>query len=109
MEKKKQRSGPQEHLKGLLKIIQDPEGFKSMIYEVDEDLIVVYDKFPKAKHHLLVIPKREIEGPAHLTKEHLPLLLKMKSKAQSIREKLLKEHSEIPGFRTGFHAIPSMM
>jgi len=87
-------------------------------------VIVIYDRFPKARHHYLVLPRQEIDGPKELTRDHLPLLQHMHDKAQSIAQRyvpiystsgnvigvrfsLIKEDSSLR-FRTGFHAIPSM-
>ncbi|KAJ3338876.1 Vacuolar protein sorting-associated protein 41 [Gonapodya sp. JEL0774] len=50
----------------------------------DDQLVVVEDKFPKAKKHLLVIPRKHIEGINDLTRTDLPLLQKMKMRADLV-------------------------
>ena len=46
--------------------------------EIQKDWIIVYDKFPKARLHGLVIARDpELEGPADLRAEHVPLLIAM--------------------------------
>ncbi len=46
--------------------------------QVHHDCVLILDKFPKAKHHALVIAREEgLDGPHLLRKEHLPLLQHM--------------------------------
>lgn len=47
-----------------------------ILYE-DEQFAVFDDKFPIAKHHIEVIPKRVIEDITHLTKDDIPLVENM--------------------------------
>jgi hypothetical protein len=39
-----------------------------------EEVLVIYDKMPKARRHMLVLPLREIDGPQTLKRFHLPVL-----------------------------------
>lgn len=34
----------------------------------DAETIVIHDKFPKSKHHFLVMPTRPVDGFKHLSK-----------------------------------------
>ena len=46
--------------------------------QVHDDCVLILDKFPKAKHHALVIAREQgLDGPHLLRKEHLPLLQHM--------------------------------
>lgn len=42
-----------------------------------EDLVVIRDKFPKARHHFLVLPKERIANLASLTGNHVPIIEEM--------------------------------
>lgn len=53
--------------------IANGEDKETKILYQDEDIIIIPDKFPAAKHHILVIPKNHIENATHLTSEHLSL------------------------------------
>jgi hypothetical protein len=39
-----------------------------------EEVLVIYDKMPKARRHMLVLPVSEIDGPESLKRFHLPVL-----------------------------------
>jgi hypothetical protein len=39
-----------------------------------EEVLVIYDKMPKARRHMLVLPLREIDSPQTLKRFHLPVL-----------------------------------
>ena len=47
---------------GLLYTIKDP---KNLIIS-SEDAVVIHDKYPKAKHHYLVLPKADIPDIFHV-------------------------------------------
>jgi aprataxin len=68
----------------LLDYIHHPERHAEDIYYQDSQLIAIRDKFPKALHHLLVMPKESIQNFSKLTKDHLPLLLEMKKRGETI-------------------------
>lgn len=56
----------------------------------DDDLIVIKDKYPKAKTHLLIIPKKPIETVNHIDEsegDHL-LIGKMFLRAKAIAKEL---------------------
>ena len=102
------------------------------IYYRDDDCVVIYDGYPKARMHLLLLPRqlqsKEIQSIANLRKDdHYELLLKCHATARELvlhltsEYKILyskngkkdnsKEDSQLPfpGFRIGYHAIPSMI
>ncbi|KAJ3298334.1 hypothetical protein HK104_010799 [Borealophlyctis nickersoniae] len=82
------------------------------VVEFDENVVVVEDKFPKSKHHYLVIPRRPIDSLGYLKRSDLPILDTMKRHADALVAKLTaKPTSGMIGeqqFRIGFHAVPSM-
>ncbi len=77
-------------------LFEDPASFDIV---KETDLVwVIKDKFPKARTHLLVIPKvRLLNGIADLRPEHAPLLRHMREVA-----------AEYDGCIIGFHKEPSM-
>ncbi|XP_051154793.1 aprataxin isoform X2 [Leptopilina boulardi] len=84
---------------GMLNSMNDP-----VLKVLEDDLIVVIkDKYPKAKFHYLVIPKEDIKSIIHVKKENLNLLQHMEEVGQNIS----KKHNDSE-FIIGYHAIPSM-
>jgi len=68
-----------------------------------EDHVVIKDKFPKARHHYLVLPIERIDTLQSLEARHAPLLSRMCETGRS----LTLQHPKSQ-FRIGFHAVPSM-
>eukprot|EP01122_Echinamoeba_exundans_P016704 TRINITY_DN854_c0_g1_i2.p1 TRINITY_DN854_c0_g1~~TRINITY_DN854_c0_g1_i2.p1 ORF type:complete len:332 (-),score=37.79 TRINITY_DN854_c0_g1_i2:91-1086(-) len=91
----------------LAPYVLTPEKFPEAVYHHDDKVIVIYDKFPKAKFHFLVMPRAIVDGFRALTSSSVPMLKDMKILADKMVKKLTLDH---PGtkFRVGFHAIPSM-
>uniref|UniRef100_A0A8D2D996 Aprataxin n=1 Tax=Sciurus vulgaris TaxID=55149 RepID=A0A8D2D996_SCIVU len=87
---------------GLKVSMQDP---KMQVYK-DEQVVVIKDKYPKARHHWLVLPWASISSLKDVTREHLELLKHM----HSVGEKVIADFagSGKLHFRLGYHAIPSM-
>jgi len=54
----------------------------------DELTIVIHDIAPKAKHHLLIIPKKEIESMEHLLPEDAEMFSHMAFVGQKVARKL---------------------
>ncbi|XP_067946632.1 aprataxin-like [Watersipora subatra] len=69
----------------------------------DDEMVVIKDKYPKARYHYLVLPKTKIANLNALTKEHIPLLTRMYERA-----KIITKDSTVKTFRYGYHAVPSM-
>ncbi len=47
---------------------------------MDEQCLLINDKYPKAKRHALVIPRTaELDSPSQLGQKHLPLLRHMQA------------------------------
>ena len=50
------------------------------VVHVDDDVIAVKDKYPKARHHFLIMPtERALGNVRDLSVEHVPLLQKMEA------------------------------
>jgi aprataxin len=91
------------------------------LYYRDDKVVVIYDQFPKAMYHLLILPKdTTVIDMSHLTKEHIPLIQHM----QFVGEQIIKQYvifisfltrislksviKEKIEFKVGFHALPSL-
>uniref|UniRef100_G3REA2 Aprataxin n=1 Tax=Gorilla gorilla gorilla TaxID=9595 RepID=G3REA2_GORGO len=72
----------------------------------DEQVVVIKDKYPKARYHWLVLPWTSISSLKAVTREHLELLKHM----HTVGEKVIVDFagSSKLRFRLGYHAIPSM-
>ena len=84
---------------GLLSSMNDPE---FVIYSTT-DLVVIRDKYPKSRHHFLVIPKKSINKIGDLVSEDVSLLEAMEDQAS----RLVSKHPESE-FILGYHAVPSI-
>lgn len=72
----------------------------------DEQVVVIKDKYPKARYHWLVLPWASVSSLKAVTGEHLELLKHM----HTVGEKMIADFagSSKLRFRLGYHAIPSM-
>lgn len=72
----------------------------------DEKVVVIKDKYPKARYHWLVLPWYSISSLKALRREHVELLEHM----QQIGEHMVQQcpGSDRTHFRLGYHAVPSM-
>lgn len=87
----------------LLETIKDPE----YIVIKTEQIVAIRDKFPKAKHHFLVIPLADnIDTAFNLTKKDIPLVNEMHLLALNLIE---SAGQKLENFKIGFHAEPSMI
>ncbi|CAG8478822.1 11063_t:CDS:10 [Ambispora leptoticha] len=92
----------------LLEYLEKPEKYSNdEMYHYDDEFVIVWDKFPKAKKHFLVIPRRRINFIDELTSDDLQLVQKMKEKGEWVIERMKQENPKLQ-FRMGFHTIPSM-
>nr|XP_023964281.1 aprataxin isoform X6 [Chrysemys picta bellii] len=83
--------------KGYVKIKQ--------VYK-DERVVVIKDKYPKARYHWLILPWDSISSLKSVTKEHLELLEHMHAVGEKLIQQCLDKDSL--EFRLGYHAVPSM-
>lgn len=70
-----------------------------------ETAVVIRDKYPKAKHHFLVLPKDDISSIFKLKRDHIPILDELRLLATNVIETSGEKEKN---FNIGFHAIPSM-
>uniref|UniRef100_A0A673I2K8 Aprataxin n=1 Tax=Sinocyclocheilus rhinocerous TaxID=307959 RepID=A0A673I2K8_9TELE len=87
---------------GLKVSMQDP---KMQVYK-DDRVVVIKDKYPKARYHWLVLPWDSISSLKALRSEHVELLKHM----QRVGDQMLQQCPDAHKlrFRLGYHAIPSM-
>ncbi|XP_044045148.1 aprataxin isoform X2 [Siniperca chuatsi] len=87
---------------GLKASMQDP---KMQVYK-DDKVVVIKDKYPKARYHWLVLPWQSISSLKALREEHCDLVKHM----QQVADQMVQQCPDVGSlrFRTGYHAIPSM-
>lgn len=84
---------------GLLDSMNNPE----TIVKKTDNLVVIHDKYPKAKIHYLVLPEDNINSIYKLNSSHVSLLEEFGEFYEEIKAEH-KGHS----LQAGFHAVPSM-
>jgi aprataxin len=83
---------------------------------MNENYVCIYDKYPKAKHHCLLMPRLgmlKVSSINELTPHHLDELKRFHALARNIVHELQTSISNagdhpIPEFKLGYHAIPSL-
>lgn len=98
----KARKAPWSH--SLATYLHNPQLHPEYILNSTKDYVVVKDKFPKARHHFLVIAR--IDRPMSvfdITRDHLAMLIEMKKAADALAAEFSSEK-----FKIGFHPLPSM-
>lgn len=88
---------------GLIYGMSDPE----QIYEEDHLTVTLFDAFPKARYHYLVVPKQDIHSVKELTRENLELLKHIHKVAENLIERVCRKEPNTT-FRFGYHAVPSL-
>lgn len=98
----KNNGGSMHWNQGLKVSMQDP----SMQVYKDDTVVVIKDKYPKARYHWLVLPWQPIPNLKSLRKEDCDLVKHM----HNIGEQMVSQCPESDSllFRLGYHAIPSM-
>ena len=84
---------------GLLSSMNDPE----YIVSSTDSIVIIKDKYPKAKHHYLVLPKKKINNLSSIVVEDLDLLKHMDEEARILISKYPESE-----FKIGYHCVPSM-
>ncbi|XP_077379463.1 aprataxin isoform X2 [Festucalex cinctus] len=87
---------------GLKASMQDPN---MQVYK-DDKVVVIKDKYPKARYHWLVLPWVSIPSLKYLRDEHCSLVKHMQQVADQMVQRC--PHANSLDFRSGYHAIPSM-
>ncbi|XP_056264735.1 aprataxin isoform X2 [Pseudoliparis swirei] len=87
---------------GLKTSMNDP---KMQVYK-DDKVVVIKDKYPKARYHWLVLPWQIISSLKALSEVHCDLVKHM----QQVADQIVRQCPDagLLRFRTGYHAIPSM-
>ncbi|CAG8643999.1 15045_t:CDS:2 [Racocetra fulgida] len=69
----------------LLPFCERPEIFSDKeVYSYDDNIVIIWDKYPKAKIHLLVMPRQKIDSLKELKRQDLNLIETMKLKGQEV-------------------------
>ncbi|XP_075947372.1 aprataxin isoform X3 [Anarhichas minor] len=100
--KRRKKEGFGHWSQGLKTSMQDP---KMQVYK-DDKVVVIKDKYPKARYHWLVLPWQTISSLKALSEEHCDLVKHM----QQVADQMVQQCPDASSlrFRTGYHAIPSM-
>jgi len=97
----------------LISYVSSPTKHADMIVSRDDPeskaaTMTIVDKYPKAKHHLLIIPlDKTLLTFAKLERRHVALLEHMVDVGHSAISSLCAKDTTLR-FRLGFHAVPSM-
>ncbi|KAL5539231.1 hypothetical protein UlMin_043895 [Ulmus minor] len=85
-----------------------PEKHKDTVLKVSDDVVVIYDVYPRAWKHLLVLARHKgLDRLADICEEHLQLLKTMHAVGLKWADKFFKEDASLI-FRLGYHSVPSM-
>ncbi len=90
----------------LVDIATNPELYGESVLFCDDRVVAVRDKFPKARVHVLVMPRRVVDDFAQLKSEDVPLLRYMEEVGREVQRKVDPEKKLV--FRMGYHAVPSL-
>ena len=88
---------------GLTHGMSDPE----QVFEEDDLTVTLFDAFPKARFHFLVVPREDIHSVKELTRDNLELLKHIHKVAESLIERVCQKEPNT-SFRFGYHAVPSL-
>lgn len=100
---------PSSWQNALSTILSRTETHASIILFQNEKYLCIYDKYPKAKYHCLLMPRNgilQVSGINELTLHHLDELKEFHTLARNIASKL--QSSTKSTFQLGYHAIPSL-
>lgn len=91
----------------LQQYARNPKDFGSVVRFFNDRVVVIEDKFPKARVHRLVLARDlKLNKVTDLHREHLPLLLEMQRIAN---DQIQQCSGGDRSFQVGFHAVPSML
>ncbi|MCL7026540.1 hypothetical protein MKW94_014170 [Papaver nudicaule] len=87
---------------------KDPVRYNQEVIEILDDVVVLYDLYPKARRHLLVVLRKDgLDRLADVRKEHLPLLKIAHAVGVKWAMKFIFDEPSLV-FRLGYHSDPSM-
>jgi aprataxin len=87
----------------LMKYAVNPNEYPAQVPYYDNNLILLNNKFPKSKIHVMLIPRIPIASVWELNSSHLGVLEQF-----SKRLDIFRKNNNHVQFQAGFHAIPSM-
>merc|ERR1712228_361718 len=85
--------------------------WNAFIFYEDADFVVIYDKYFKAKFHLMIMPKFKLKSVYDLdpmNASHIEMIEGLLARSKWIELGLMKRNKNINRMKCGFHAIPSM-
>jgi aprataxin len=88
-----------------------PAVLEPWVFWEDADFVAVYDCFPKARRHLLLLPKKDrVESVLRMGVTDLKLLDEMEARGLWLCEalKFNDANGKVVPLRRGFHAVPSL-
>ena len=85
-----------------------PEANADKVYLVTKEFVVAYDVYPKARVHLLILPRVRLDGPRDLNASHAPMVCKMARLAEWLAMQIRRSLDGLAPLAAGFHAVPSM-
>ncbi|MCO5610252.1 hypothetical protein L7F22_064488 [Adiantum nelumboides] len=92
----------------LRKLAMQPEGHGDTILQVTQEAVVLADKFPKGRKHLLVVSRQDgLDSLEDLNRSHIPLLKNLQALGVA-RVQIFLEEDQSLVFRLGYHSEPSM-
>ncbi|KAI9140102.1 HIT-like domain-containing protein [Paraphysoderma sedebokerense] len=95
----------------LREYIETPEKFPpSIMFSYDKDTVIIHDKYPKAKVHLLLMPRRAVSSVEVLDssdEDDKKFIDVLTEKCESVSKELEVKYPKLR-FKCGVHAIPSM-
>jgi aprataxin len=90
----------------LLDMAMHPEKYGDAVVFCDNRVVAVRDKFPKARLHVLVMPRRQIDDFGQLVPGDVELLRYMEDVGREVQRTLDPQKKLV--CRMGYHAVPSM-
>ena len=90
-----------------LGLLTDSERAKYQLY-ADDLVVILKDKYPKARYHYLVLPKAPIDTVEDLSHDHVPLLRHMIEQGEVFCEKEVVPKTKNP-ILMGFHIFPTFI
>jgi aprataxin len=90
----------------LLDMAMHPEKYSDAVVFCDNRVVAVRDKFPKARLHVLVMPRRQIDDFGQLVPGDVELLRYMEDVGREVQRTLDPQKKLV--CRMGYHAVPSM-
>ncbi|XP_022697041.1 aprataxin-like [Varroa jacobsoni] len=96
---------PESKRRSLLTGLKQAMSLEGNQVYADATCVAIADKFPKARHHWLVLPREDIPTIKALRSHHVPILEHL----EKIGRQLIADNGlDEKDFRLGYHAVPSM-